>query len=520
MKLKPGAISLLVVAFAMAGASCAKPRKFVDESGILPLGPQADSTVRFLLVNDVYVADPLRDGSGGLSRVAALRDSIERTTKSRVIYVLAGDVLSPSLLGKWFGGAQMVDVFNASRLDFAVLGNHEFDGSRANLVGRVAESKFLWMSGNCTEKGGGNFPGVRGWDTLTVNGIRVGIFGTTIVRDYPSYVQCANADSVTHALVDTLAQVRAQLIVGLTHRYMAEDMKSLALEPKVQVILGGHDHIGKRGEVDGRLVIKALSNSRTTVLVTFTRRNNQWVRTDTSFAIGAGQKQDAKTEAVVQLWNDSLKRRIGPDRVIGTSPKTIDATDSTQHNAESVFGDYIADALRIGTSADVGLINSGAMRYDDYIARGPVTAHMIESVFLFADETRAVTFEMTGARLRQELEHGIAKTSLRNGPYLQVSGVNYTYDTGRPDGARIVGAVKRDNGKDVGDAEKLRVTMVTYPACRSGDGYKFPEAAEVCKALETNPMGAPRTVDLIIKHIEAEKQMVLPELGRVLRISR
>ena len=424
------------------------------------------------------------------------------------------------MLGKWYGGAQMVDVFNASRLDFAVLGNHEFDGSRANLVGRVAESKFLWMSGTCTEKGGKYFPSVKGWDTLTVNGVRVGIFGTTIVRDYPSYVQCADADSVTHALVDTLSAAKAQLIVGLTHRYMVEDMKSLSLEPRVHLILGGHDHIGKRGEVDGRLVVKALSNSRTAVLVTYKRRNGQWVRTDTSFAIGPNQKQDAKTEAVVQKWADSLKRRIGPDRVIGTAPETIDATDSTQHNAESVFGDYVADALRIGTNADVGMINSGAMRYDDYIAKGPVTSHMIESVFLFADETRAVTFEMTGARLRQELEHGVAKASLRNGPYLQVSGVNYTYDAGRPDGSRIVGPVKRDNGRDIGDAEVVRVTMVTYPACRGGDGYKFPEAGEVCRRLESEPGSAPRTVDLIVRHIEAERVMVLPKGGRVLRVSR
>ena len=123
--------------------------------------PARVSTVRFLLVNDVYVADGQRDGTGGLARVAALRDSLERATGGRILYMLAGDVLSPSLLGKWYGGAQMVDAFNASRLDFAALGNHEFDGSRANLVARVAESKFRWLSGNCTENSANAFPGVK-----------------------------------------------------------------------------------------------------------------------------------------------------------------------------------------------------------------------------------------------------------------------------------------------------------------------------------------------------------------------
>ncbi len=521
-----GALALLVGAIVAGTASCAGHTSAVTSaksatSPTIAPATKAEPTVRFLLVNDVYVANPLRDDSGGLSRVAALRDSIEHATGSRVIYVLGGDVLSPSLLGKWYGGRQMIDAFNASRLDFAVLGNHEFDGSRANLVARVAESKFTWMSGNCTEKGGQSFPGVRGWDTLTVNGIRIGIFGSTIVRDYPAYVQCANADSATHAMVDTLSKASAQLIVGLTHRNMADDLHTLSTEPNVQVILGGHDHNGKRGEVDGRLVIKALSNSRSAALVTFTRRNSQWERRDTSFTIGPAMRQDGPTEAVVTVWNDSLRRRIGPDRVIGASPDVIDATDSTQHKGESVFGDFVADGLRIGTKADVGMINSGAMRFDDFIAPGPITSHMIESVFLFADETRAVSFNMTGARLREELEHGVAKSSLGQGAFLQLSGVNYTYDTGRPDGQRIVGALRRDNGRVIGDAEMLRVTMVTYPACRSGDGYKFPEAAAVCKALEADPTRAPRTVDLVIQHIEGSGgQIALPKVGRVLRVSR
>lgn len=35
--------------------------------------------------------------------------------------------------------AQMVDGFNAARLDVATLGNHEFDNSRSNLVTRLGE---------------------------------------------------------------------------------------------------------------------------------------------------------------------------------------------------------------------------------------------------------------------------------------------------------------------------------------------------------------------------------------------
>lgn len=484
------------------------------------LATSKTSTIRFMLVNDVYVADGQRDGRGGLARVAALRDSVEKATGDRVLYVLAGDVLSPSLLGKWYGGAQMVDVFNASRLDFAALGNHEFDGSRANLVARVAESKFPWLSGNCTEKGGKAFPGVKGWDTLTVDGVKVGVFGTVIVREYPAYVQCADADTATHALVDTLSHAGAALIVGITHRNHADDVRTLRLEPKVQAILGGHEHIGKREEFDGRLVIKAQSDARTAVLVTFKLANGKWSRTDTSFAILPGQTEEPKTLAVVHAWQDTLRNRIGPDRVIGGSPDLVDGTDSTSHHGESVFGNFIAESIQIGTRSDVAMINTGALRFDDNIMPGPVTTHLVESIFLFADETRAVTFTLTGARLREVLEHGVADGSLLQGPFLQLAGVRYTFDAKLPSGARIVGPVLRANGKPILDTDNLKVSFVAYPACRGGDGYKIPEAADACKRMEADPKTAPRTADLVIDHIVGMGgQIVWPKVGRVTRLN-
>ena len=507
-----------LVALTVAVSACARGTGTTSGASA---GRKTDSsgTVRFLLVNDVYRADTLRDGTGGLSRVAALRDSIEKATGSRVLYVLAGDVWSPSLLSKWYGGAQMDQAFNASRLDFAAFGNHEFDGNRANVVARVAESRFRWLSANCTEKSGAMFPGVRGWDTVTVNGVRVGVFGTVIVREYPAYVGCRDADSVTHAVVDTLRQQKAALIVGITHRDLADDVHTLEVEPNIEAILGGHDHIGRRREVNGHLVVKAISDARTAVLVTFTMHGNTWQRTDTSFTIGRGMKAQPATEAVVAAWRDTLARRIGKERTLGSSAIAIDATDSTSHKGESSFGDLVTDAMRAGTKADVAIINTGALRFDNYLGPGPITNHMIESIFLFADETRAVTMNLTGARLRQVLEHGVEVKSLGQGPYPQFSGVAFTFDKRRPDGQRIVGAITRPNGVPIGDTEVLRVSLVTYPACKGGDGYKVPEAADLCKEVDANPEKFPRTAAMLIEYLEAMGgNIVAPRVGRVTRL--
>ncbi len=498
-------------------AACRAP----SSGTIVPARGSATQVVRLLLVNDVYVTDTLRDGRGGLARVAGLRDSIEQAVHDKVLFVLAGDVLSPSVLGKWYGGAQMVDGFNAARLDLATLGNHEFDGSRANLVARLRESRFGWLSANCGEANGTPFPTVRGWDTLRLGGVKVGILGTTAVLAYAPYVACRDADSATTATVDTLLGQGSELVVALTHRFMREDVATLEREPRITAILGGHDHDGRRAVRDGRLLVKAVSNSRTAILVTFTRDGTSpWRVTDRRFDIGPGMRDDPVTLSVVQRWRDTLVQRIGPDRVLGIAPEPINAIDSISKR-ESPFGNMIADAMRLGTNADVALINSGALRFDDIMPAGPITRLMIEGVFLFADETRVVTFPVSGARLRELLEVSVGSGGLGNGPYLQLSGVRFQFDATRPSGARVVGDLRRDDGRPIGAADTLRLSIVTYPACRSGDGYRIPEAADACRALADAPTSRPRTADLVLQHLEQMNgRIVPPPTGRVTRLDR
>ncbi len=218
--------------------------------------PIAVTPLRFLLVNDVYVGDTLRDGSAGLARVAYLRDSLART--GPLLFVLAGDVLSPSLLSKWYHGAQMIEEFNAAKLNWSTFGNHEFELDRDTLVKRIADSRFKWTSANCVEASGKPFPGVSLWDTTTFGGVRVGIFGVTLRNDYRRYVKCADPDSSAHSAIAALRAAGAELIFGLTHQTLEADSALMTREPSLDFILGGHEHewhsvlVGGRAGAGGR----------------------------------------------------------------------------------------------------------------------------------------------------------------------------------------------------------------------------------------------------------------------------
>jgi 5'-nucleotidase len=208
-------------------------------------------------------------------------------------------------------------------------------------------------------------------------------------------------------------------------------------------------------------------------------------------------------------------KRLGPEKVIATTQFPIDGRDAVNRAKESPLGDLVTDAMRIGTGADVAVMNSGTMRIDDVLAAGSITNYQLESIFLFADETRIMKFPITGSRLREILEHGVAEGSVGKGPYLQVSGVKFTWDPTKPTGSRIVGDVTKTDGAVIGPNDTITLAMNVYPACDGGDGYVVPEAKPACDNRATGP----RAVDLVSKHMTQDLggKVSIPPAGRVIR---
>lgn len=480
-------------------------------AGCLPPPPPGIQPLRFLSINDVYVLDTLSNGSGGLARAATVRKRL--AAEGPVLFVLAGDFLSPSLLSKYYHGRQMIEALDTAGLDYATFGNHEFELDRDTLVARIGESGFRWVSANCVEARGNPFPGVSAWDTVRMRNTLVGIFGLTLQEDYRSYVRCTDPDSAAHAAVDTLKKLGAQFIVALTHQTLSADEALLRKEPSLDLVLGGHEHERHDVLVDGRHVLKADANSRSAQFVTVWGLPGAWRQAPTLVEMDGRIPLDSSVQVVVEQWNARLRRRLGPERVVGTVTEPIDARDAVSRRMESPIGDLVTDAMRWGTRADVALLNAGTLRLDDVIATGPLSNYTVESLFLFADDARTVTFPLTGARLRALLEHSVE--SVGSGPFLQVSGVHFAYDPGAAAGRRITGALTRPDGRTIAPGDTLTVAFDVYPACESGDGYHVPEAAEACRTWQMAPRGA----DLLQRYVRDALggQIRVPEAGRITR---
>jgi 5'-nucleotidase len=432
-----------------------------------------------------------------------------------VVFVLAGDVLSPSLLTKYYGGRQMVESLNTAKLDYATFGNHEFDLELDTLVARIQESKFKWISSNCTLADGTPLPKVLPWDTLHISGHKVGLFGLTLQGNYPRTVHCANPDTAAQRVVETLSREGADLIVGITHQTIQADRDLLAREPRIDLLLGGHEHEAQDSTVSGRHVVKADANAVSAQFVTLWGGKGSWRQAAGLVPINAALPPDTAVVRVVAQWNDSLRKKLGPERIVGRTTMPIDPSTSLSRKRESMVGDLVSDAIRSGTGADVALLNSGTLRLDNVIRPGPISNHQLEAIFPFADQTRVVTFPLTGTGLRRLLEHGVSTGVLGTGGFLQVSGLSFTFDPSKPSGRRLIGDIRRVSGRALAPGDSVRVAFGVYSACEGGDGYSVPEAQPACANRES----APRAVDLLIRYIADSLKGLIeaPKSSRVLQ---
>ncbi len=265
----------------------------------IPLDP-----VRFLSINDLEVADTLPDGRGGLARVATVRQRLD--DQGPVTFVLAGNALSRKPDSNYAVGRHMVDVLNQSKLDYATFGEREFDLPADTLRARIAQSKFKWISSNCTQPNGRPLPGVQPWDTLRISGHKVGLFGLTLQGAYPGYVRCSNPDSAAHRAIEALTSEGADLIVGLTHQTTTADRNLLVREPKLDLVLGGHATRAQDSVVSNRHVVKAEANARSAQFVTLWGGKERWRQAVGLVPIDGSIPIDTAVAGTIARWRDSL----------------------------------------------------------------------------------------------------------------------------------------------------------------------------------------------------------------------
>jgi 5'-nucleotidase len=447
----------------------------------------------FVHLNDTYRVGAVEDGNaGGFSRVVTLVRELQKEGRDvRILH--GGDFLYPSLESQLWNGLQMVEAMNfmdAVAPLYAVAGNHEFDRRGPDqLIAAVRESQFDWLGDNYVfSTGAADVDGeLKSAFTFQAGDKTVGVFSLTLnavdggnERDYLEN----NGDymAVAEKTIETLESKGVDLVIGVTHLHMWQDVEIAGLKakhPKLAFIVGGHEHEPEhhRGSDTSAAVMKGASNARViwAIDVDFDDTGQATVR-ERQIELDESVALDPEYEVLAAKWRERLLEKFPfLEARIGTAEVSLDAREVTVRNEESNWGNFIVDQMRtaFGEPSDLAFINGGTLRIDDFI-EDDVTFEDIARTFGFSSFLRLTT--MTGDEFREVMEAGYRGHGPSKGYFPQVSGFRVCVDRSRNEGDRIVSLqVPIDDGWEEIVADKDYSVVVPDFLYRGGDGYQIPK---------------------------------------------
>jgi 2',3'-cyclic-nucleotide 2'-phosphodiesterase (5'-nucleotidase family) len=408
------------------------------------IAEQETVTFKIVQLNDVYEIAPLSGGQyGGMARVAHVRDSVAKVNPNTYL-VMAGDFLNPSLLGtikvdgERINGKHMIEVMNAMNFDLVTFGNHEFDIGEAALQKRLNESNFQWTSANVkhkTENGSRPFAFQRNSQTETVNNshiiavddgnggeLKVGFFSVTLPSNPADFVDYGDVFSEAEKAYYSLEK-NVDIVIGLTHLKIEQDIALTKRLPKLQLIMGGHEHYSMLVPSDNAIIAKADANAKTVYIHTFEyNKVNKNLKIDSHlFPIDEKIASEPKVAEIVDRWNVVLEKKINevvsnPNEIIYKATTPLDGTDSANRGIQTNLGDIITAAMAdsFNEPVDGAFVNGGSFRVDDMLT-GNITSIDIFRVLPFGGNLLKV--EMKGNLLVEILNFG--KSNGGTGAYLQ-----------------------------------------------------------------------------------------------------
>ncbi len=414
--------------------ACAQPG---SHAGVTSGAARDAVTVTIVHLNDVYEILPVEGGkAGGLARVATVVAQL-KATHAAVLVTLGGDYLSPSALGtavvdgQRLAGRQMVDVLNATGVDWATFGNHEFDVSEAQFRAHLGQAKFRWVS-NVTDGAGRRFGDVPPFAIvpLTVAGrtLRIGLVGATIDSTRKDWVRYPDGIVVARAAVAEL-RGKVDAIVALTHLSLEQDAELAAAVPEIDLVLGGHEHENWLAQRGPRFVpvIKADANVRTLAIVTLTFGAPGTPPEVTSRLLVIDERiaADPAVDAVARSWvarGFEGFRRLGfePETVVAVTTEPLDGREATVRNRSGRLTDLIATAMaHEAAPVDAAIFNGGSVRIDDVVPPGPITEYDVLRILPFGGKVTKAGID--GALLQRVLDTGVNNEG--TGGFLQTFGV-------------------------------------------------------------------------------------------------
>ena len=450
-------------------------------------------TIQFVSINDFH-GNVVEGGKNpGIAKIAGVLD--EMNEEYPTYFFSAGDNFQGTAISNLTHGAVVNEAFKIMDLQASAVGNHEYDWGSDLMAEWSAEGGYPFLATNIVYKDSGEpvdyaDPYMIKEITLS-NGkvVKIGVIGIATPETAYKTAAANVADieftdpvTATKQWVKHLRKVeKVDAIVALTHLGGFQDPETGEVTGEiaeyaqkinnVDLIFSGHTHQTIDAKVHGIQVLQAYYNGRSLQVgqLTFNNKNGKLHKVDgyidSIYERVADLPINEEVDAVVKEYQQAVGSIL--NEVIGTNARDL------AHNAYlglTPLGQWTAKSLAYLGETDVAIVNGGGIR--EPMPAGDITMGTMYSIFPF--DNTLVTLEVTGAKLRQLIEHGIQPPTFRDG---QFYGVKVKADLTRPYGSRIT-EMTLQNGDPIMDDQYYSVSTLDF-VYTGGDQYDFSGAMNV-----------------------------------------
>jgi 5'-nucleotidase len=355
-------------------------------------------------------------------------------------------------------GKQMIATLNVLGLDYATLGNHEFDLQETSLRRRLNESQFQWIASNVYERNSTKpFHNVLPYKILTISNIKILLIGLTIddnigPTSYKPYVTITSQRTLPKFTAHYIKYLRENLklkwdvLICLTHLNMQNDIEVVEHNLPIDVIMGGHEHENyylKRGS-KYTPIYKADDNAFSVFIHRFAYQpqTKKLLIFSKLTEVSPRFREEPETakianyfyQAGLQAYRDQGKNKFAinifiifslgyvPERVVCVLPAGLnfDGRSAIIRSQQTYLTRALCNAMMDVTNTTICVFNAGAIRLDDQLM-GTITQYDILRCLPYP--TNITSLRVNGLILVKALNRGLR--NINTGMFISYAGIEY-----------------------------------------------------------------------------------------------
>ena len=187
--------------------------------------------------------------------------------------------------------------------------------------------------------------------------------------------------------------------------------------------------------------------------------------------------------------------------------KSAVALDGRKVSSEETnLGNFVADAVRDASGADIAILHAMAFRANALIDQGVIDEQAIRGS-IASPTSKIVTLKLTPALLRTMMQRALTKYPDANPAFLQFSGMQVTFDSSQPAATRVKSISVDGKALNLTDTKTMLLVAMPRELAFGAAGYVLDFTDDVTKSLQVTDV---TVFDAITKEFQRSNSAINP----------